>query len=259
MGAASKQVVQKQNMNQVISEMTQRLEFLQECGDYRVIFQRVYLLMTKEMQRRLIDDFFEDSVWMERVLVKFAQYYFDAIDSYEIGKYCSPAWKLAFDQATDRRGFVVQDALLGINAHINSDLPMVLHSILTEDKAWPDARIMMRRRQDHERINEVLADLVDLAQDELANHHARFIRPVDFLMGRKDESLSSFILTHCRSSVWYNTELLLDAPDEEQWNFHKKRIENDAYTIALRVTQYNSRRFTLLKRFASFARRYRWF
>jgi len=240
-------------LDEVIERMTLRLETLQECGDHRAVFQRVYLLMTKEMKGRLSSGFFLDPDWMERVLVHFAQFYFDALNAYEAHQSCAPAWQLAFQQAADKNGFVLQDALLGINAHINRDLPMVLYQVLHEENAWPDARVMLSRRHDHERINEVLASLVDLVQDELAHHYARLLRPIDFLMGRKDESLSSFILNHCRTNVWYDTEQLLDARSDEQRNILKERIEQDAYAIGLQVV--NVRPFRVLRKLAPMARK----
>lgn len=257
MELANKKKEEIQTINQVIDAMTEKLDILQRNGDHRVVFHRVYLLMTKEMQKRLSSDFFLDPVWMERVLVGFAHYYFNAIEAYEAGQSCPPAWELAFRLASEKQAFVLQDALLGINAHINSDLPMVMHMILTEDNAWPDARIMLRRRQDHDRINNVLADLMDLVQDELAHHYARFIRAIDIVMDRKDESLSAFIMAHCREHVWDNTELLLDARNDEQRNFHRNRIENEALTIGLKVA--NSRTFKYTKYLAAFTRRNRWF
>src|SRR5262249_7374183 len=162
--------------------MTRRLDKLQRRQDHRVIFQRVYLLMTKEMHLRLENGFFRDTMWMERVLVRFARYYFEAMDNYDAGRDCPPAWDLAFRQAGTGKGFVLEGALLGINAHINSDLPIVLYDILTEDRAWPDARLMFKRRQDHEQINAVLSELVDHVQNELALHHARFIRVIDWML-----------------------------------------------------------------------------
>ncbi|MFC5452533.1 DUF5995 family protein [Paenibacillus aestuarii] len=62
------QVEQVQTMNHVIDVMRQRLHVFQESGDHRAVFQRAYLLMTQEMQRRLVSGFFHDTVWMERVL-----------------------------------------------------------------------------------------------------------------------------------------------------------------------------------------------
>jgi hypothetical protein len=240
-------------LNDVIEMMTLRLQKLQDCGDYRAVFQRVYLLMTKEMKGRLSSGFFLDPDWMERVLVHFAQFYFDAMDAYEAELSCAPAWQLAFRHAAEKNGFVLQDALLGINAHINNDLPSVLYLVLSEEDAWPDARVMLRRRHDHERINEVLASLVDLVQDELAHHYARLLRPIDFLLGRKDESLSSFILNHCRTNVWYHTEQLLDARTEEQKNHLKEKIENEAYDIGMQVV--NVRPFRALRKLAPMARK----
>ncbi|WP_227551782.1 DUF5995 family protein [Metabacillus sediminilitoris] len=58
---------------------------------------------------RLSSDFFRDPVWMERVLVSFAGFYFKAIDSYENGRPCPPAWELAFRLADEKSRFVVQD------------------------------------------------------------------------------------------------------------------------------------------------------
>ncbi|MDR4950457.1 DUF5995 family protein [Neobacillus cucumis] len=247
----SNQAISFQSLNEVVDVMTEKLLTLQKNGDHRVVFLHVYLIMTKEMQRRISSGFFLDPDWIERVLIGFAHYYFNAIEANEAGQPCPPAWELAFQFATKKRGFVLQDALLGINAHINNDLPMALYLILKEDRAWPDARIMLRRRQDHDRINDVLHDLVDIAQDALANYYDRFIRIIDFLMGRRDEELSSFILAYCRTNVWHDTELLLDASDDDQRSIQLKRIENNAYTMGLKIA--NSHAFP--KFMASFARK----
>ena len=257
MVSASNQAEKLQTINQVIDVMTEKLQVLQRNGDHRVVFHHVYLLITKEMQNRLLSDFFLDPVWMERVLVGFAHYYFNAMDAYEAGLTCPPAWELAFRLASEKQSLVLQDALLGINAHINSDLPMVIYLILKEDQTWPDARIMLRRRQDHDLINDILNDLIDSVQDELAHHYGRFIRMIDFMLGRRDESFSAFILTHCRTNVWHNTELLLDTSDENQRSFLRHRIESDAHTIGLKIA--NSRFFKFTKYLAAFARKKRWF
>jgi len=249
--------MQAKTINEVIDAMTEKLHDLKKTGDHRVVFHHVYLLMTKEMKKRLSSGFFSDPDWMERVLVSFAHYYFQAIEAYELGLPCPPAWEHAFRLATQKKGLVLQDALLGINAHINNDLPMVMYGILTEDQAWPDARIMLHRRQDHDRINDVLSELIDLVQEELSQHYGRFIRFLDFVMGRKDESLFAFILAHCRTNVWYNTELLLNASDENQWNLQRKQIENDALSIGKKIA--NSHSVKVTKYLAIFSRKIRWF
>ena len=250
---------QRDTLDFVIEQMEQRLQFLQEKEDYRAIFQHVYLLMTKEMQIRLAADFFKDPIWMEHLLTRFASYYFKAMDDYEKEKRCSTVWSLAFQMAEQKQTFVLQDALLGINAHINHDLPLVLYDVLSQEKAWPDARLMLNRRQDHERINDVLADLVDLVQEELATHHARLLRWVDTLMKRHDETLSSFFLAHCRTNVWYNTELLLNTTNEKDLRREQKRIDEDAYAIGLNIASFHSKRFSIIKHVSPIMRRIRLF
>lgn len=257
MELASNEKKQFQTINEVIDVMTDKLQILQKNEDYRVVFHHVYLLMTKEMKKRLSSDFFLDPVWMERVLVGFSHYYFKAVDAYETGHPCPPAWELAFRLASEKQTVVLQDALLGINAHINNDLPLVTYDILKEDHAWPDARIMLRRRNDHDRINVVLHDLVDLVQEELAHHYGRFIHMIDYLMGRRDESLSSFIMKHCRTNVWHNTELLLDATDDHHWDIQRRKIENNTYKLGIKIADTHS--FKFIKYLAPLARKNRWF
>ncbi|RAP73427.1 DUF5995 family protein [Paenibacillus montanisoli] len=245
------------NMDQVMDEMGRRLERLQHRKDRRIVFHRVYLLMTREMKRRLNGGYFHDAQWMERVLVRFAKYYFAAMDDRDAGRPCAPAWELAFRQARSESSFVLQDALLGINAHINNDLAMVLHGILLEDQAWPDARMMFERRKDHDQINEVLGELVDQVQDELGRHYARFIRPIDRILGRQDEKLSGCILAHCRTMVWLYTEQLLNAENDRERESIRHRIEREAFGLGRQVVDVPA--FRMLRVFAPITRRFRWF
>ncbi|WP_226577799.1 DUF5995 family protein [Halobacillus litoralis] len=258
MKSISKPVSQLETLEDVIEQMRNRLKNLDETKDYRCVFHRVYLLMTKQMQHRLESGFFIDSIWMERVLVRFAHYYFYAMEAYEKSWTCPRAWTLAFQMAEEKQTFVLQDALLGINAHINRDLPVVLHEILQEDEIWPDARLMLNRRRDHERINDVLADLIDIVQEELIEHHARLLKWIDRFMQRSDETLSSFFLTYCRTNVWYNTELLLNAGHPEEFLIEKNRIDEEAYAIGLDIASFPSR-FRFIRKAAPLTRKYRLF
>jgi hypothetical protein len=118
--------------------------------------------MTKEMQKRLSSNFFFGFGLDGARSRLFAHYYFDAIEAYNAG---NPCLKHGYLPSTGfkKAGVSLQDALLGINAHIKNDLPMVMYLILKEDDAWPDAQIMLRRRKDHDCINDVLNNPIDLA------------------------------------------------------------------------------------------------
>lgn len=222
-------------MEDVILSMAGQLDGYEQRKDHRAVFQRVYLRMTREMQLRLAQGFFGDRDWMERVLVGFAGYYFAALAAYDGGRPCPPAWRLALDTAARGNAFVLEDALLGINAHINNDLPIVMAEILTADGAWPDARVMLQRRLDHDRVNRILLELVDAVQTELARSYARLTRIVDRAFGKRDECLSGMVMAHCRTNVWHFSELLLDARDDAQRAEVRRRIEDEAFKLGMEI------------------------
>ena len=66
-------------------------------------------------------------------------------------------WRLAFG-ADDELPTLVH-LLLGMNAHINYDLPQAMLAVIDEDD-FTDPVLLDRRRRDHERIDAILASRV---------------------------------------------------------------------------------------------------
>ena len=62
----------------------------------------------------------------------------------------------------------LRQVLLGINAHINFDLPQALLAVIS-DEEFRDQPLLDRRRRDHERIDRVLADRVAAEDAVLAD------------------------------------------------------------------------------------------
>jgi Tfp pilus assembly PilM family ATPase len=75
------------------------------------------------------------------------------------------AWRLCFDAAISGRSLVLQDMLLGVNAHVNNDLPLALDRVSID----PDRDA---RRRDHEAVNAVLASVTERATERLAALYA---------------------------------------------------------------------------------------
>ena len=90
--------------------------------------------------------------------------------------------------------------MLGMNAHINRDLPYVLESVglTTEDG--------VSRKPDHDKVNEVLARVVDPLLAELI---ARF-DPVGFNVGIAPSTVLQVIIAW-RAQAWRNAERLVAA------------------------------------------------
>jgi len=170
---------------------------LRDRGDRRAVFLTIYSRMTRAIAARIDAGRFGNPEWMRRYTVVFADYYRRAFLAFERGRLGGvPApWRVAFDTAVEEEGLVVQDAFLGINAHINYDLALTLVDVGID----PDRP---SRRADHRAVDEVLRRLVDAQQDALAELYAPGIEDVDAALGRFDEAFALFGMTEGREQAW---------------------------------------------------------
>ncbi len=112
-----------------------RLEFgrilkenAQNCT-HASVFALAYTRITQTYGwSRDIPGYYEDVPYMNHMDAVFATYYTDAYYNYKHGNRSAVprAWLTAFDAARDKRVSATGDLLLGINAHVNRDLPFVL-------------------------------------------------------------------------------------------------------------------------------------
>ena len=144
---------------------------------------------------------FEDPAWVEAWDVAFAQLYLDALDADLTGTGRVPRpWRLAFDAPATTSPLV--HVLLGINAHINNDLPQALLAVISDDD-FAEPGVVDRRRRDHERIDGVLAGRVAAEDRNLAAHSARSL--LDRALQPANRWSSQRFLREARRKVWHNT------------------------------------------------------
>jgi uncharacterized protein DUF5995 len=96
--------------------------------------------------------------------------------------------------------------LLGMNAHINYDLPQSLVRVIGPAD-FADPPLLDRRRRDHERIDEVLAGRVAAEDRALAAAGSRRT-PLDRVMSGANRTAARVLLRESRRKVWINTEAL---------------------------------------------------
>ena len=123
-----------------------------------------YLRTTEAVGRAIEEGRFEDGPWVERWDVVFAELYLDAHDADVAGRRhdVPRPWRLAF--AADPGLPPLAHVLLGINAHVNYDLPQALLRVISDQDFTDDALLDLRRR-DHEAIDGVLGSRVS-AEDK---------------------------------------------------------------------------------------------
>lgn len=189
----------------VIADMYAGWTPLDLSCDPRSVFALTYLRTTEAFRTTLETGFFDDEdaiIQLDRV---FANLYFAAYDGYANGT-APPAWAIAFDAATHGRTNAAQDIYLGMNAHIQRDLPVALASIGLNRQDGSS------RKPDHDRVNEILSGVLDGIQDEIAQRYDPLFTLFDAKPVPTDEMGSLELLKSWRELAWRNAERLLLAP-----------------------------------------------
>lgn len=209
----------------IIDRMEQQTRAWQATGDQRAVFLECYTLMTGNMLHAIDAGQFNDGVWAKQLLLRFADYYFVALDAYGCADAdCASVWTFAHDCSCGQDLHVLQHLLLGINAHINYDLVLSLVDLLRPDwEQLPDTK-RHSRYQDHCRVNEVIAATIDTVQDTVIERHDPRMDIIDRLFGRLDEHLLSALITRWRQGVWSHAMRFLETPEDE-WEGLRKELE----------------------------------
>jgi hypothetical protein len=187
----------------VAGRMQSRLDALPPGLGRRRIFLGTYQRTTLAVDKAVADGVFEDRGWVARWEEAFAALYFRAHDADLAGEPVPRPWRLAFDAPDDLPE--LRHVLLGINAHINYDLPQALLAVISvADFDTPD--LMAVRRRDHERIDGVLSGRVSAEDDDLPRGSL-----LDRLLAPLNRRATRRFLAEARRKVWLNTVALHDA------------------------------------------------
>jgi hypothetical protein len=155
---------------------------------------------------------FQDAEWVTRLIHHFADYYFKALDAYDSSAGNPPAvWRLTHDAALDPKTKVLQNLLLGVNAHINYDLAQAVTDLLESE--WQDLSKKEReaRYNDYCYVNKIIADTIDTVQDQVVEHHSPIMDVVDIALGPFDELFTSRLIDHWREEVWQHAVEMLES------------------------------------------------
>src|SRR5437763_2541669 len=149
-----------QCVQSVAREMAKRLQPLSDSCDHNALFAILYLDVTKQIYTAVTTPgYFQVPGVISHEDALFASYYFNAYDSYTSGNLAATpvAWQIAFNAAKTHEEQGEGNLLLGMNAHINRDLPFVLYRMgLFNDNGTS-------RKPDHDKVNDVLYDAYPVA------------------------------------------------------------------------------------------------
>jgi hypothetical protein len=190
----------------LIARMEADLADLEAAGDNRRHFHATYLRTTRAVADEITRGGFVDGDWMRRWDVVFAEFYLDALDADRAGRPVAGPWRVAFDAARDGDDLPpLRHVLLGMNAHINYDLPQALLAVITSAE-FDDAALLARRAADHRHVDDVLLARVAAEDDELTAQGNQSL--LDRLLRPFNRAGTKRFLAEARAKVWHNATVL---------------------------------------------------
>lgn len=215
---------------EVIDEMYERWEPLDASCDHEAVFGLTYLRTTEEFQRTIDNDpaFFSDPAWVNHEDAIFAELYFQAYDNWHSGNRDAVpgAWKVAFEANRSPDLMATGDLLLGLNAHINRDLPYTLAAV---GLVKPDGS---SRKPDHDHVNAFLEQVADPLQVELAQRYDSIFELTDLEPSPVDEEAVLQAVRLFRENAWRNAERLVAARNADELQAASDLIEFESELFA---------------------------
>ena len=200
--------------DRVLQRMDDQIDEWATAGDQRHIFLQCYRTMTGNMLDQVHQGFFHDAIWVEKLLNQFANYYFNALTCYECHDATPPVWQEVHRRTSGGGLHPMQYLLIGVNAHINYDLVLAVNDMLKDE--WPrlDEHARQLRKEDHWKVNEVIANTIDQVQDEVIEPGHPLMQVIDVAFGRLDEYLLSRLISSWRAEVWENAMRMLESSSD---------------------------------------------
>lgn len=156
-------------------------------------FNRTYLIITRYIYNQLGTDYFNDDDFVQKMETNGVQHYTSALWEYLHNRRVPTVWRTLFDNIQNKALSRFTQMTLGMNAHVNHDVPCALHEISATKTD----------RTDFNRINTTTKD----CRDEVVAFFRDFENTPAFCITKKfvPQMYSYFMsvtIQRWRSSAW---------------------------------------------------------
>lgn len=191
------------SIDEVIEKLKAIIEASIRNNDRAGFFAALYYKVTVKVKEGATSGQFGDGVNICKLDVHFANRYFYALEQWQQGQPITNSWKVAFEATKKGSYLILQQLLLGMNAHINLDLGIATYEISNGD--------LNSYRTDYNNINLILSSLTYGVISQL-NTLSPLMSFLGF-SGRGSESmLIQFSMGNARDGSWCFAEELAQQP-----------------------------------------------
>lgn len=201
------EIPQPSSIDEVLAALDKIIDWSMATESRLGYFAALYRKVTQKVKEGIEEGFFEDGPRMERLDVVFASRYLDALRSFEAGEKPTESWQVAFGAAAKWRYLILQQLLVGMNAHINLDLGIAAATIAPGDR-------LPALRTDFDRINEILFSLVKEVEEEIGEV-SPWLGWLARFGGKLGDELIRFSLGVARRGAWRLARRLAPWPEDE--------------------------------------------
>jgi hypothetical protein len=207
----------EESLFHIVGRMKTLLEFFKTNEKYHGFapFLQVYLHVTESVFKQYLkdQDFYNDFPAIEKVDVHFANLYFTPLKEYLFNGTKSHPWTTYFDYCSQANGIPFTQMLLGINAHINSDL---ITTILETD---------YQQEADYYKVNNILLNVIPEMMFDLVRDY----KDIYGLGGVVFPPIAKYEFKHTvvkwRYDAWNNARFLRQSASENSKNIYHIQTE----------------------------------
>jgi len=187
-------------IDEVIQQLEDIINSAIDTGNRIGYFAALYHKVTVRVKEGILNNEFENGPRMEKLDVIFANRYLEAVTQYKNDQRPTGSWLTAFEGTKKSSVLVLQQLLLGMNAHINLDLG------IAAVEAAGDQDLQLTRK-DFNAINNILGSLTGEVISEI-NRISPFMSLLGLNANNDQSILIQFSISNARDGAWNFAEEL---------------------------------------------------
>jgi hypothetical protein len=196
-----------QTIDEVLAELDQIILHTRNEQSRLGFFAALYRNVTIKVKEGIAAGFFQDGARMEKLDVTFANRYLAAFQAFRAGQNASNCWLVAFQTANNWGPIILQQLLIGMNAHINFDLGIAAQAVAP-------GNVLPSLEHDFNQINNILGGMINKVRSDIEKV-SPWIRLLDRYASQSEDRLVNFSLGKARQSAWLLANMINSTPTEK--------------------------------------------